>query len=1102
LAITHFTAQIISRGDGRSAVLSAAYRHCAKMEHQSEKRTVDYSNKGGLVHEEFLLPPDAPTWIRERLADRSVSGAAEVFWNEVEQFEKRSDAQFAREFIMALPVELTVQQNIALIHDFVSDQILKRGQVADWVYHNDPGNPHVHLMTTLRPLTTEGFGAKKMVVTDKDGEPLRNPSGKIVYRLWTGEKSDLLEQREHWLDCQNRHLALAGFDVKVDGRSYAVRGIDIVPAKHIGVTAKAIERRAQRQGWDPDLDSLRVHEKIRSANARRIVARPDIVLDLVSREMSVFREQDIAKILHRYFDDAQTFQQLMLRILQRPQVIRLEAERFDFAQGSRLPAKFTTRELIGLEAELIRRSVFLSKCNAFMIKRSLLDAVFSRHSKLSDEQKAAIRHVMRPGRLAAVIGRAGAGKTTMMKAAREAWEAAGYRVVGGALAGKAAEGLEQEAGIASRTLASWELHWQKDREPLNERTIFVLDEAGMVSSRQMALFVETVAKSGAKIVLVGDPEQLQPIEAGAAFRAIVAHTGYSELQKIYRQRHQWMRDASLDLAQGRVANAISAYQKNGKVLGCDLKTGAIAKLIGDWDRDYDPSQTTLILAHLRRDVHTLNALARERLIRRGIINEGHLFKTDDGDRRFAPGDQIVFLKNEASLGVKNGMIAQIAGAEPGRIIVEIKTGRDRHLIEVNQRFYTHVDYGYAITVHKSQGATVDQVKVLASLSLDRHLIYVALTRHRNDVVLYYGSRSFHKAGGLVPVLSRPRTKETTLDYEDGRFYRAALAYAENRGLHIVRVARTLVADKLKWTVRQKQKLVALGNRLASGARALGVIKRNSAGTRHAPVKSRPLVPGITTFPKSLSETVEDKLAADLSLKSIWNDVSLRFRLVFADPTTAFAAIDFDKLLIDPAVCQTTMATLAQRPETFGALCGKTGLFSRKSDQKARHQAESNVPALKRDVERFVRVRAECACRYEQEERALRARLAIHIPALSPDAAIYLEQIRNALDSNDPSAALTLATRDPDIKAQIEELGTAVRARFGERAFLGTFAKDPGGTAFRELTAGMAPAQATAIRMAWPAMCTAQQLAVLKRSTEAQRQSQVTHLAQRRGGLLH
>ena len=192
VAITHFTPQIIGRADGRSAVLSAAYRHCAKMEHAAEARTVDYSGKRNLAHEEFLLPADAPKWAREMIADRSVAGAAEAFWNKVEAFEKRADAQFAKEFIIALPVELSKAQNVALARQFVHEQVLGRGQVADWVYHDDPGNPHVHLMTTLRPLTESGFGAKKVAVIGADGQAIRTKNGKIQYRLWAGEKAEFL----------------------------------------------------------------------------------------------------------------------------------------------------------------------------------------------------------------------------------------------------------------------------------------------------------------------------------------------------------------------------------------------------------------------------------------------------------------------------------------------------------------------------------------------------------------------------------------------------------------------------------------------------------------------------------------------------------------------------------------------------------------------------------------------------------------------------------------------------------------------------------------------------------------------------------------------
>ncbi|MDA9537429.1 Dtr system oriT relaxase [Bradyrhizobium sp. CCBAU 21362] len=1101
MAITHFTPQLIGRGDGRSAVLAAAYRHCARMEFEAEGRTVDYSNKRGMIHEEFLLPADAPAWLRTMIADRSVAGASEAFWNKVEAFEKRADAQFAKEFIIALPVELTTEQNITLMRQFVVEQVLSRGQVADWVYHDEPGNPHVHLMTTLRPLTEDGFGPKRVPVIGEDGQPLRIKSGKIAYRLWAGDKQEFLEQRNGWLDLQNQHLALNGHEIRVDGRSYAERGIDVVPTTHIGVAAKAIQRRAEREGRDPNLERLRVFDENRAETLSRIQRRPEIVLDVISREKSVFDERDVGKLLHRYVNDAETFQHLMARALQSPDVLRLEEEQVDFATGARAGAKYTTRELIRLEAEMARRAIHLSGSTAFTVKAQVVAAVSARHANLSAEQHAAIAHIASGERIAAVVGRAGAGKTTMMRAAREVWEAAGYRVVGGALAGKAAEGLEKEAGIESRTLASWELRWKSGRDGLDDRTIFVLDEAGMVASRQMALFVETASKAGAKLVLVGDPEQLQPIEAGAAFRAIVERIGYAELETIYRQRQQWMREASLDLARGRTAQALSAYRQQGRVFGSELKAQAIDNLIADWNRDYDPSRSTLILAHLRRDVRALNEMARAKLVERGLVEQGHAFRTEDGERRFAPGDQIVFLKNEGSLGVKNGMIGKVVAAKPACLVVEIGEGEDRRRVEVDQRFYRNIDHGYATTVHKAQGATVDRVKLLATLSLDKHLTYVALTRHREDVALYYGRRSFQKAGGLIPILSQRRAKETTLDYERGALYRDALRFAANRGLHIVKVARTLVNDRLRWTVRQKQRLAEVGRRLRALGEKLGLVDARKPIINTARKEAKPMVPGVTTFPKSLIDTIEDRILADPAIKKQWEDVSTRFRLVFADPERAFRATNFDTMLKDSAAASSTIARLATNPESFAALRGKAGLLAGKADKQERQRAEANVPALKRDIERYLRLRAEAEHKHEAEERTIRHRVAIDIPALSRDARRVLERIRDAIDRNDLPIALEFALEDRMVKAEIDGFNKAVAERFGDRTFLSNAAKEPNGQPFEKAAAGMDPARREELKEAWPAMRAAQQLAAQERTAQALKQAEAQRLTQSQGQTL-
>ncbi|MDI7861916.1 Ti-type conjugative transfer relaxase TraA [Rhizobiaceae bacterium n13] len=1101
MPVPHFSVSIVARGSGRSAVLSAAYRHCAKMEYEREARTIDYRAKQGLLHEEFVLPSDAPEWLRTMIADRSVAGASEAFWNRVEDFEKRSDAQLAKDVTIALPIELSAEQNIELVRDFVARHITARGMVADWVFHDAPGNPHIHLMTTLRPLTEDGFGLKKLAVTGPDGNPLRNDNGRQVYALWAGGLDDFNAFRDGWFACQNRHLALAGLDLRVDGRSFEKQGIKLTPTIHLGVEAKAIERKAESAEEKAALERLALQEERRAENARRIQRNPEIVLDLITREKSVFDDRDIAKILHRYIDDAGLFQSLMARILQSPKTLRLDRERIDFATGVRSPAKYTTRELIRLEAEMAAQAIWLSRRSSHGVRKSVLETTFVRHDRLSDEQKAAIEHVTGEKRIAAVIGRAGAGKTTMLKAAREAWETAGYRVVGGALAGKAAEGLEKEAGISSRTLSSWELRWSGGRSQLDHKTIFVLDEAGMVSSRQMALFVETVTRAGAKLVLVGDPEQLQPIEAGAAFRAIADRIGYAELETIYRQREQWLRDASLDLARGEVGKAVQTYQAKGKMIGAELKSDAVSNLIADWIRDYDPSTSSLILAHLRRDVRTLNELARAKLIEHGIVQDGSTFMTADGNRNFAAGEQIVFLKNEGSIGVKNGMLAKVVEAAPGRIVAEIGNGDHRRQVTVEQRFYNNVDHGYATTVHRAQGATVDRVKVLASLSLDRHLTYVAMTRHREDLGVYYGRRSFAKVGGLVEILSRRNAKETTLDYAGGSLYRQALRFAEARGLHIVNVARTVARDRLEWTVRQKQKLIDLAGRLAAIGARIGLSTSTAKSIRNSEKEVKPMVAGIANFPRSIDQAVEDKIAADPSLKKLWEEVSMRFHHVYAQPEAAFKAVDVDAMLRDQAAATKTIAKIAGEPEAFGALKGKIGVFASRADKLDRDRVLKNIAPLADSISDYLRQRGEAERRNHAEEIAVRRQVALEIPALSTNARQVLERVRDAIDRNDLPAGLEYALADKMVKAELEGFAKAVSERFGERTFLPLAAKNADGEAFQRVTAGMNATQKSEIQQAWNLMRTVQQLSAHERSATALKASEAMRQTKAQGLVL-
>lgn len=550
-----------------------------------------------------------------------------------------------------------------------------------------------------------------------------------------------------------------------------------------------------------------------------------------------------------------------------------------------------------------------------------------------------------------------------------------------------------------------------------------------------------------------------------------------------------MRDASLDLARGNVSKAVDAYRASGRIVGSELKAQAVENLVAEWNRDYDPTKTTLILAHLRRDVRTLNEMARAELVERRILGEGFAFRTEDGDRNFAPGDQIVFLKNEGSLGVKNGMLAKVVEAAQDRIVAEIGEGEHRRQVTVEQRFYNNLDHGYATTIHKSQGTTVDRVKVLASLSLDRHLTYVAMTRHREDLRVYYGSRSFAFAGGLIKILSRKNAKETTLDYEKGSLYRQALRFAEARGLHLVNVARTVARDRLEWTIRHKQKLADLADRLLAIGAKLGFAKAPKPTHSQSSKETRPMVAGIATFPKTVEQAVADKLEADPGLKKQWEDVSTRFHLVYAQPEAAFKSVNVDAMLKDEAVAKDTLAKISSQPESFGPLNGKSGLLASRVEKHDRDRAERNVPALAQSLGDYMRQRSLAEQRYQAEEVAVRRKVSIDIPALPPNARQTLERVRDAIDRNDLPSALEFALADKMVKAELEGFAKAVAERFGERTFLPLAAKDTNGETFKTITAGMSPGQKAEVQSAWSLMRVVQKLSAHERTVEAVKQAE-------------
>lgn len=262
-----------------------------------------------------------------------------------------------------------------------------------------------------------------------------------------------------------------------------------------------------------------------------------------------------------------------------------------------------------------------------------------------------------------------------------------------------------------------------------------------------------------------------------------------------------------------------------------------------------------------------------------------------------------------------------------------------------------------------------------------------------------------------------------------------------------------------------------------------------------------MVAGITRFENSVADRVGERIDADPALKKQWDEVSARFAYVFADPESAFGAMNFDAVLADRERAAQVLQKLEAEPASIGALKGRTGILAGKAEREARRVAELNVPALKRDLERYLSMRESALKRLQADEQALRQRVSIDIPALSPAARLVLERVRDAIDRNDLPAALGFALSNRETKLEIDGFNQAVTERFGERTLLTNSAREPSGKLFDKLSEGMRPEEKARLQEAWPVMRTAQQLAAHERTVQSLKQAEDLRLTQRQSPVL-
>lgn len=270
MAIYHLCIKIISRGKGKSAVAASAYRSAEMIENEYDGIVHDFTRKGGIAYTEILLPQNAP----QEFVNRS------VLWNSVEKIEKSKNSQLAREIEIALPKELNREKQIELVREYVKENFVKVGMCADISLHDkNDGNPHAHILLTMRPLNkdkTWGAKSKKEYILDENGEKVKLKNGNYKTRKidtidWN-EQEKAEEWRKAWADITNKYLEENSIKEKVDHRSYQRQGIEQIPTVHLGVSASQIEKKGIVTDRGNINREIKHQNKILKEIARRIKA--------------------------------------------------------------------------------------------------------------------------------------------------------------------------------------------------------------------------------------------------------------------------------------------------------------------------------------------------------------------------------------------------------------------------------------------------------------------------------------------------------------------------------------------------------------------------------------------------------------------------------------------------------------------------------------------------------------------------------------------------------------------------------------------------------------------------------------------------------------
>ncbi|CAB3804596.1 AAA family ATPase [Paraburkholderia fynbosensis] len=739
---------------GRKSAAGEHAKYIAREDHYA------YISRGGKFEERGDLKMtesgNMPAW---------AAHDASLFWQAADTHERVNGRPYT-EIEVSIPRELDDEQRVALVREFVEHTLGER-HAYTWAIHNPAASdgleqPHAHIMFTERVNDGIARDPEHYFRRWNAADPEKGGAGKDRY---LSSRQFVRDVREEWAVTANHFMAQAGIEARIDHRSYRTLGIELEPSVKVGVARYAGERGVMAS-------VLEENRQRAFRNGQRLLINPAIGVAALTIHQSTFSRRDVEQFVFRNTDGAEQFRQVYARLMNSKELLAL-------TDSGRQGEWFTSTELRAIELRLVECARRMSRTTDGIAGDVAVRETVRAVRKFNPGQEAAFVALAGRAQLVVVNGAAGTGKSYVLAAAREALEVDGLRVMGAALQGKTADDMQRDTGIASWTLHSLLSGIERGTVTLDPKTVLVVDEAGMVGSRQMEKLLGHAQAAGARVRLVGDAWQLHAVDAGDAFRAVsreAAAAGQLEsLTGIMRQKEAWQREATSALARHDVQSAVSAYAEHGGVQLYPTVADAREQLIAQWqdDRLKVPGLSQLLLTHTNDERCALNARVRElRRIAGELGDEQTVPIVGTGDRHIAiaAGERIMFLRNDYVMQVKNGTLGTVeridaaAGTNASGAALQVRLDDGRQLA-VNTAQYGHFDHGYALTIHKSQGVTVDRAYVLATKGMHAELAYVAMTRHKEKLVVAAGRDEFADGEALMRSLARADEKSFSAQHE-------------------------------------------------------------------------------------------------------------------------------------------------------------------------------------------------------------------------------------------------------------------------------------------------------------------------------------------------